>query len=179
MRKVAPGHLAEYLHALFTLYGFFICKNLPIGLFGGRLNSDQDCELFLANGFVDHEENESFEVDVRLDTLSAYANPKMMKTKVLIKVVDENDNVPSFVYDDEVNQLVKDQYLTAIPDTTPIDQLIFKVKATDSDSGPYGELEYSITGDRLAKEYFAIDSRSGEIRDGIHQIPLRTWIRIS
>ena len=135
------------------------------GLFEGRLNSEQDCELFLSNGAIDRESNESFEVEVRLDTLSAYANPRKMRTKVLISVVDLNDNVPQFVYDSAVNNLVLDQYLTAIPDTTPIDQMIFKVKAEDADSGAFGDLEYSLTGDRLAQEYFSIDPRSGEIRN--------------
>ena len=100
-----------------------------------------------------------------LDTLSAYANPRKMRTKVLISVVDLNDNAPQFVYDSAVNHLVLDQYLTAIPDTTPIDQMIFRVKAEDADSGAFGDLEYTLTGDRLAKEYFAIDPRSGEIRN--------------
>ena len=135
------------------------------GLFGGRLNSDQDCELFLSDGAVDRESNESFEVEVLLDTLSAYANPRKMRSKVLISVVDLNDNAPQFVYDSAVNNLVLDQYLTAIPDTTPIDQMIFRVKANDADSGAFGDLEYTLTGDRLAKEYFAIDPRSGEIRN--------------
>ena len=135
------------------------------GLFGGRLNSDQDCELFLSDGAVDRESNESFEVEVLLDTLSAYANPRKMRSKVLIRVVDLNDNAPQFVYDSAVNNLVLDQYLTAIPDTTPIDQMIFTVKAEDADSGAFGDIEYSLTGDRLAKDYFAIDPRSGEVRN--------------
>ena len=135
------------------------------GLFGGRLNSDQDCELFLSEGDIDKESNESFEVEVLLDTLSAYANPTKMRSKVLISVLDLNDNAPQFVYDSAVNNLVLDQYLTAIPDTTPIDQMIFRVKAEDADSGAFGDLEYTLTGDRLAKQYFAIDPRSGEIRN--------------
>ncbi len=132
------------------------------GLFDGRLNRNRDCELFLADGVVDRESNESFEVEMKLATLTAYANPKRIRAKILLSVVDANDNPPRFEYDEQ--SPVREQYLTAIPDSTPIDQTVFKVRATDADSGPYGEIEYSITGDRLAREYFAIDARTGEIK---------------
>ena len=55
--------------------------NTFAGLFFGRLNADADCELLL-RGALDREENEEFDVTVRLDTQSAYVNPTRREAKV-------------------------------------------------------------------------------------------------
>lgn len=39
-----------------------------------------------------------------------------------------NDNPPEFIYSGQSSKVVKDQYLTAISDVTPINDLVFTVK---------------------------------------------------
>ena len=46
--------------------------------------------------------------------------------------MDENDNAPEFIYDGQSNDVVKDQYLTAVSDATPVNDLIFMVKVINT-----------------------------------------------
>ncbi len=92
------------------------------------MNSDSDCDLYHAKGSLDREKNKHFDIEVKIKTLSAFANPNRVRAKVHVIIVDQNDNPPMFVYDDKINSLVKDQYLVAIPDNTPVDTVVFQVK---------------------------------------------------
>jgi hypothetical protein len=103
---------------------------------------------------------------------------------VTVSVLDENDNPPQFVYDHEVNDLIKDQYLVAIPDSVPVGELIFQIKvlksssfltrvvmeafflvqATDADAGRYGEIRYRLEGPSGVLQHFSMDATTGEVR---------------
>ena len=50
--------------------------------------------------------------------------------QIIVTINDENDNVPQFVYDSTIGNLLKDQYLAAIPDSTPVDDVIFHVRVS-------------------------------------------------
>ncbi|XP_059097736.1 cadherin-99C-like isoform X2 [Tigriopus californicus] len=133
------------------------------GMFYGRLNEEGHCDLIHGKGNLDRESDPNFKVEIKLNTLSAYANPKKMTAKVNVVLLDENDNAPQFIYNEDISRVVKDQYIVAIHDTLPINDLVFKVKAFDKDSGENSRLEYELRGDNIAQDYFAINSETGEV----------------
>ena len=53
-----------------------------------------------------------------------------MFLQIHITVVDANDNAPQFVYGGAVADLVRDQYLVAIPDATPVGATIFQIEVS-------------------------------------------------
>ena len=59
--------------------------------------------------------------------------------------------------------MVKDQYLVAIPTTIPAYQTIAQIRATDPDSGAFGELKYEILG--IGVENFQIDPETGVVQN--------------
>lgn len=71
-----------------------------------------------------------------------------------IFVTDVNDNPPLF------NQDVYDVY---IRENSPIGASVFKLSATDADSGSYAIIEYQIVGDNLAQSKFMIDHKAKTI----------------
>lgn len=64
--------------------------------------------------------------------------PNFAKAVVRVEVQDVNDNAPVFA---------KPWYGLEVPENQAPVELCF-VKATDPDSGPGGELEYRITGEK-------------------------------
>ncbi|XP_043837789.1 protocadherin gamma-C5 isoform X2 [Dromiciops gliroides] len=77
--------------------------------------------------------------------------------RIFITVLDINDNAPVF----EPSLL-----RVTLPENTPPGKLLVRLNATDADSGPNGEVEYSF-GDHtseVARGLFSLDPRSGEIR---------------
>ncbi|XP_074147728.1 protocadherin gamma-C5 isoform X6 [Sminthopsis crassicaudata] len=77
-------------------------------------------------------------------------------THVSITVLDINDNAPVF----EPSLL-----RVTLPENTPPGKLLVRLNATDADSGPNGQLEYSFADhtSEAARGLFSLDSRSGEI----------------
>lgn len=96
--------------------------------FKGKLNDNQDCELVQGSKPLDHELFDQVTVEMKLLTLSAYTNPNKIKATITVYVMDENDNPPKFIYDQDLNNLVADQYLVAIPDSIPANQEIFQIQ---------------------------------------------------
>ncbi|KAG7159875.1 neural-cadherin 2-like 7, partial [Homarus americanus] len=65
------------------------------------------------------------------------------ETKVLVKVVDQNDHPPVFLRALHETQITEE-------DDRHLPKVILKqVKAIDGDAGPYGHLTYSVTGDDI------------------------------
>ncbi|XP_061542529.1 protocadherin gamma-C5-like [Phycodurus eques] len=84
-------------------------------------------------------------------------NPvKSGTSKIRIKVLDVNDNVPSFE-----NKL----YKIAVQENSPNGSFVMTMKATDVDDGPNGEIEYSlgIHAPPSVLALFHIDPVSGDI----------------
>lgn len=72
--------------------------------------------------------------------------------QVSIILLDVNDNPPSFI----------SPKLTYVPESTPIDTVVFKAQATDPDSGPNSYIEYSLL--RPLGNKFSIGTIDGEVR---------------
>ena len=146
-------------------------KIYPRQLFKANINSRNECELMHGEGALDREENDRYVVEIRLRTPSAFANPNRNTAEVTVVLKDENDNMPQFVFD---NPIVKDQYLVSVLASTPENTRVFQVKAVDHDEGDFGRVSYHLVGDSEAKNYFSLNSQSGQVvtRQSLHDVAL-------
>uniref|UniRef100_A0A3B4U9G3 Photoreceptor cadherin n=1 Tax=Seriola dumerili TaxID=41447 RepID=A0A3B4U9G3_SERDU len=71
---------------------------------------------------------------------------------IVIHLLDTNDNAPKFA---------SDYYIARIPENSPGGSNVVSVTATDPDSGPWGDVKYSIYGS--GADLFLIQSESGII----------------
>ncbi|XP_050928287.1 protocadherin alpha-8 isoform X39 [Lates calcarifer] len=83
--------------------------------------------------------------------------PKSANLNLTIKVLDNNDNRPTFS---------KEVYSVMLQENVALDTVVIKVQATDLDEGTNGEVEYAFGGDINLKvlELFSLDRNTGEIR---------------
>lgn len=77
--------------------------------------------------------------------------------RVLVTVLDANDNVP--VFD-------QPSYSVSLPEDAPKGTLVVRLNATDRDEGANGEVEYAFSGHapQRARELFSVEPRSGQVR---------------
>nr|XP_004611311.1 unnamed protein product [Sorex araneus] len=96
------------------------------------------------------------EVRLTLKALDGGTPPRFGTSKVLIEVVDINDNAPEFE-----QQL----YNVHIPENRPIGSLVITVSASDLDSGVNGQISYTLfqPSEDISKT-LEVNSLTGEIR---------------
>ncbi|XP_076242183.1 cadherin 99C [Calliopsis andreniformis] len=133
------------------------------GLFEANVTEERNCALKLKKGALDYETTESYQIKIKLESLSGLLNSGRNTTMVKIQVLDVNDNKPEFIFPESNKQLTRGRYFAAIPRSAPFGSTVIQVKAHDKDNGKYGKLEYKIHGGR-GSQYFAMDSSSGIIR---------------
>jgi len=81
--------------------------------------------------------------------------PRSSDLPVRISVIDTNDNKPQF------NQSI---YSVTIPANTPVGRAIFRVSASDQDSGENGRITYSLDQNQGSQSQdFEVDLTTGEI----------------
>ncbi|KAJ3608467.1 hypothetical protein NHX12_025514 [Muraenolepis orangiensis] len=85
---------------------------------------------------------------VELDTPERFS----ATADILIHLLDTNDNIPSFT---------KQYYIAHIPENSPGGSSLLAITAIDPDSGPWGEVKYTICGS--GSDLFSIHSSSGLI----------------
>lgn len=108
------------------------------------------------SGNLDKESGiKTLEAMIKLKTQSAFANPARMITTVLMNLQDVNDNPPEFNYDTRHQEK---SYLVTISKTTLPNTGIIQIKASDQDSGKFGQISYSLQ-DELG--LFKIDAETG------------------
>ncbi|XP_035468746.2 cadherin-related family member 1 isoform X1 [Scophthalmus maximus] len=71
---------------------------------------------------------------------------------IVINLLDKNDNIPKFTYE---------YYIARVPENSPGGSSIVSVTANDPDSGPWGEVKYTIYGS--GSDLFSIHPSSGLI----------------
>ncbi|XP_076651067.1 cadherin 99C isoform X1 [Halictus rubicundus] len=133
------------------------------GLFEANVTEERNCALMLKKGALDYETTESYQIKIKLESLSGLLNSGRNTTMVKIQVLDVNDNKPEFVFPEGGKKLSRGRYFAAIPRGAQFASTVIQVKANDKDNGKYGKLEYKILGGR-GSDYFAMDSSSGIIR---------------
>ncbi|XP_061419834.1 protocadherin-10-like isoform X1 [Lethenteron reissneri] len=85
------------------------------------------------------------------------AQPRVATQRVVVRVLDANDNAPVF------SQVV---YHARLREGAPRGLLVARLNATDADEGDNGRVEYSARGrsDPRARDLFSVDRTTGEVR---------------
>lgn len=91
-------------------------------------------------------------------SLQGFINKEFAIAQISINVIDVNDNEPFFIFPGNTNK-----YYAAIPDSSPVATTVTQIKADDKDSGKYGKISYSLSGNGSA-EYVIMDSSTGLIK---------------
>ncbi|XP_070526250.1 cadherin-99C isoform X1 [Cardiocondyla obscurior] len=133
------------------------------GLFETSITEERNCALRLKIGALDYETTESYQIKIKLESLTGLLNSGRNTTMVKIQVLDVNDNKPEFIFPEASQELTRGRYFAAIPRTAQFASTVVQVKAHDKDNGKYGKLEYKIL-EGQGSGYFAIDGSTGIIR---------------
>jgi len=128
------------------------------GMFSTRMTADRACQLLLLPPGLDREEEESYQVDVVIDTLSSFLNAAKRRAKISITVTDENDNAPEFAYPSTLE--ASETYVAAVRQGAPVGTRVTSVKATDVDSGQYGRVAYKFKDN---DGVFKVDAKTGVV----------------
>ncbi|XP_051891479.1 protocadherin Fat 1a isoform X7 [Pristis pectinata] len=111
-----------------------------------KFHINPDTGLITTNDFIKAQEASSYELEVIIVDRQA-------STKVIVYVVDMNDNAPEFK---------QSSYRSTVSENVPVGTSVLTVSATDVDTGENGYVTYSIAN--LNPPPFAIDYFSGDIR---------------
>ncbi|XP_072812497.1 protocadherin beta-18-like [Vicugna pacos] len=96
------------------------------------------------------------ELKLTLTALDGGSPPRSGTALVRVLVLDINDNAPEFE---------RPLYEVLVPENSPLNSLVVKVSATDTDAGINGELTYSFSHvSRDIRKTFEIHPISGEVR---------------
>ncbi|XP_041121081.1 protocadherin gamma-C5-like isoform X2 [Polyodon spathula] len=98
-----------------------------------------------------------FMYNLELTAFDGGTPEKSGTTKVIIKILDVNDNIPRF------NSPV---YKVSLMENTPIGKLLVQINASDLDDGQNGEIYYFFSKHtpETVRQLFRVDSETGEIR---------------
>ncbi|XP_028271337.1 protocadherin Fat 1a isoform X3 [Parambassis ranga] len=110
-----------------------------------RFTINPDTGLISTAGPINADVTSQFELDVT-------TTDKKAVTKVIVNVIDVNNNAPEFQ---------QTSYKASVDENVPIGTSVVTVKATDLDKGENGYVTYSITN--LSPQPFVIDYFSGAI----------------
>jgi len=124
--------------------------SIPEGIADGKFSVDPATGSVVTSGAIDREDKSFYVVTVYVRDGSFPA--QYDTTTVLISVVDVNDHAPEFG---------QSCYPLYIPENSDL-SVIHTVVATDADSGPNGEITYSITGGNSGNK-FSIDMHTGQL----------------
>ncbi|MBN3297361.1 FAT4 protein, partial [Amia calva] len=116
---------------------------------------DSKTGIIKVNGTVDYEENDVYEIDVQATDKGQF--PFTVHCNVLVQIRDVNDNEPAI----EITSLS-----ITLDENVPVGTFVIQVKASDTDHGPNGQVEYSFgnTFGNKVLELFSLDSKTGIIK---------------
>ncbi|XP_023559812.1 protocadherin beta-14 [Octodon degus] len=128
----------------------------PTSHFYIKIRDGDDGKIYpelVLHKLLDHEEES--ELTLTLTALDGGSPPRSGTTRVLIKVLDINDNSPEFA---------QDLYEVQVLEDTPIGTWIITVSAKDLDTGNYGKLLYTFFhASEDIRKTFEINPLSGEV----------------
>uniref|UniRef100_A0AAY5L2H7 FAT atypical cadherin 3b n=1 Tax=Esox lucius TaxID=8010 RepID=A0AAY5L2H7_ESOLU len=128
------------------LVSYHITGGNPGGVF--RISLIQDEWRVVVCGQLDREQKDFF-----LLNITASDGLYVTSTAVEVTVMDANDNTPI------CNQAV---YSVSIPEDVPPNHGVLTVGATDKDTGPSAEIQYSLFG--IGVEDFYMDANTGDVK---------------
>jgi hypothetical protein len=133
-----------------------------LGLFQVKVTAERNCEVKLTRTSLDHEKVPEYEIQVQLITLPGVISKKNSISRIRIRVVDENDNRPEFIFPESQKIYRGKKFFGAIAEDAQISTSVLQLRAEDRDSGVFHDIVYSIESQNdLTRSYFMIDPKSG------------------
>ncbi|KAK3534943.1 hypothetical protein QTP70_002025 [Hemibagrus guttatus] len=99
---------------------------------------DPKTGVISVNGILDHEELRVHEIDVQAKDLGPNSIPA--HCKVIVNVIDVNDNAP------EIKLLSENSEMVEVSENAPLGYVIALVRVSDSDSGANGKVQCRLQG---------------------------------
>ncbi|KAI5629977.1 protocadherin-19 isoform X1, partial [Silurus asotus] len=99
---------------------------------------DSKTGVITVNGILDHEELRVHEIDVQAKDLGPNSIPA--HCKVIVNVVDVNDNAP------EIKLLSENSEMVEVSENAPLGYVIALVRVSDNDSGANGKVQCRLQG---------------------------------
>ncbi|XP_060741097.1 protocadherin-19 isoform X1 [Tachysurus vachellii] len=99
---------------------------------------DPKTGVISVNGILDHEELHVHEIDVQAKDLGPNSIPA--HCKVIVNVIDVNDNAP------EIKLLSENSEMVEVSENAPLGYVIALVRVSDSDSGANGKVQCRLQG---------------------------------
>ncbi|KAM6939461.1 protocadherin-23 [Xenentodon cancila] len=118
----------------------------------GRFTIDGQTGAVTTTQVLDREEMQNYTVTIQ--ALDCGPNPLSSTTQLQLVLLDQNDNIPSFS---------SKSYHASISEGLPAGAEVLRVTAFDPDSGPNGDVTYSLTDDS-SQGAFSVDVFTGVIR---------------
>ncbi|XP_041049569.1 protocadherin gamma-C5-like [Carcharodon carcharias] len=137
-----------------TVTAYSISPNEHFGLKVKTVDDGANIVELLLENPLDRERQSSFQL--MLTATDGGSPPRSGTARILITVLDINDNAPAF--DREI-------YKVSLVENSPRGTLVVSVHATDPDESPNAEVTYSFSNrvSQKVQELFSLDPRTGEI----------------
>uniref|UniRef100_A0A8C2P9B9 Cadherin domain-containing protein n=1 Tax=Capra hircus TaxID=9925 RepID=A0A8C2P9B9_CAPHI len=119
------------------------------------VSNNPDNGHFFVLTSLDFETLRAFEFRVGATNRGSPALSSQALVRVLILVLDSNDNAPEFA---------QEFYEAEIPENSSLGSLVITVSARDLDAGSFGEVSYALFQVDDVNEPFEINANTGEIR---------------
>ncbi|XP_024947273.1 protein dachsous isoform X2 [Cephus cinctus] len=103
---------------------------------------------------LDRENISEYHLDIRALDTTSIGNPQSIAVSVKILIEDANDNAPRWP---------QDPITVMVTERAVIGSTIYNLTATDLDSGPNGDLRYSLVAEFPSSGSFAVDSLTGAL----------------
>ncbi|XP_016113867.1 protocadherin-19 isoform X4 [Sinocyclocheilus grahami] len=123
------GTNGEVIYSFINLVSNLTKQMFKIGLKTG---------VITVNGVLDHEELSVHEIDVQAKDLGPNSIPA--HCKVIVNVIDINDNAP------EIKLLSENSEMVEVSENAPLGYVIALVRVSDSDSGANGKVQCRLQG---------------------------------
>ena len=101
----------------------------------GAFDIDRSSGSLVVARELDREVQSEYRLEVRALDTSASNNPQSSAVSVRVDVTDVNDNAPHWPHDPVIIPIEED---------TPVGSMVWNFTASDADSGPNGEIRYSL-----------------------------------
>lgn len=127
--------------------------SIASGNIGNALQIDNTSGIVTTRTKLDRETTSTYSLTIRASDKAVPGKVRFSEVKVVVMVIDVNDNAPVFV----TKPLEVD-----VNETTLVGHVIVRVTANDSDEGTNGQVQYSIINGNT-KGFFTINKNTGDV----------------
>lgn len=161
-----PGSLVVQISSWMPGTQSRVVFSISAGNDGGEFQLDPNSGTLTTAMFLDAEMRDTYSLTIDASTAIPLRPQQQASARVVIKILDANDNAP---------MIVAPQGIVQVEENQKAQSFIANVRAQDYDSGENGHVSYSLANDEEIP--FTIDHFTGEVRSKL-QLDFETERRI-